>query len=57
MAKVRYRSRAVEVTNYQLAINNQTGSLFFREPVWGVTPGQSVVLYSDDLVVGGGIIQ
>jgi len=28
----------------------------FAEPVWGVTPGQSLVLYKDGLVVGGGII-
>ena len=57
MAKVRYRSQPVEVTNYQSPITNKkTGSLFFREPVWGITPGQSVVLYQDDLVIGGGII-
>jgi len=55
-AKVRYRSQAIEIINHQFDIINQTGSLFFREPVWGVTPGQSVVLYQDDLVIGGGVI-
>ena len=56
-AKVRYRSQAVEVTSHSIDDRTQTGSLVFSEPVWGVTPGQSVVLYQDDLVVGGGIIQ
>jgi tRNA-uridine 2-sulfurtransferase len=28
----------------------------FTEPVYAVTPGQSCVIYKDDLVVGGGII-
>ena len=49
-AKVRYRSPSVPVE-----IKNE-GCLHFAAPVWGVTPGQSVVLYDDDLVVGGGIM-
>ena len=32
-------------------------SVTFVSPVWGVTPGQSLVMYKDGLVVGGGIIQ
>ncbi len=55
-AKVRYRSRAVPISNIQSPMSNKTSSLIFSEPVWGVTPGQSVVIYCDDLVVGGGII-
>ena len=31
-------------------------SLVCKEPVWGVTPGQSCVMYQDERVVGGGII-
>lgn len=50
MAKVRYRTQAVPAT-----IKNE-GCLEFATPVWGVTPGQSVVLYQDNLVIGGGII-
>jgi tRNA-specific 2-thiouridylase len=49
-AKVRYRSQAVPVKEID------EGRLVFASPVWGITPGQSVVLYQDDLVVGGGII-
>lgn len=49
-AKVRYRSPSVPVE-----IKNE-GCLHFAAPVWGVTPGQSVVIYQDDLVVGGGVI-
>ena len=49
-AKVRYRSQAVPVKKID------EGRLEFASPVWGITPGQSVVIYQDDLVVGGGII-
>jgi tRNA-specific 2-thiouridylase len=49
-AKVRYRSQAVPVKTID------EGRLEFASPVWGITPGQSVVIYQDDLVVGGGII-
>jgi tRNA-specific 2-thiouridylase len=49
-AKVRYRSASVPV---QIA---DEGRLVFASPVWGITPGQSVVIYLDDLVVGGGVI-
>ena len=54
-AKIRYRTQGVEV---KLHTNpaQKTGSLVFSEPVWGVTPGQSVVLYQDGLVIGGGTI-
>ncbi len=31
--------------------------LQFETPAWGITPGQSVVLYKNELVAGGGIIE
>ena len=60
MARIRYRSQAVEVKTIKTLPGGEgleeVCSLQFATPVWGVTPGQSVVLYDDDLVVGGGII-
>ena len=60
-AKVRYRSTPVEAVleTQQTPPDKkglELGRLHFCEPVWGVTPGQSVVLYQDGLVIGGGII-
>lgn len=49
-AKVRYRSQAVPVQTID------GDCIQFAAPVWGITPGQSVVLYQDGLVIGGGII-
>lgn len=52
-ARIRYRSPAAEAT---LRIEGDTAELTFAQPVWGVTPGQSLVLYQNGLVVGGGLI-
>ncbi|MBQ3717224.1 MAG: tRNA 2-thiouridine(34) synthase MnmA [Paludibacteraceae bacterium] len=49
-AKIRYRSQAVPVTKID------ESCITFATPVWGVTPGQSVVLYQDGFVIGGGLI-
>ena len=50
MARIRYRSQAVPVQEID------GNCIRFATPVWGITPGQSVVFYADDLVIGGGII-
>ncbi len=54
-AQVRYlqRKRPCEVER------DETGKMkvIFHEPVEMVAPGQSVVLYSDDTVLGGGVIE
>ena len=70
-ARIRYKSPAVParllpIANTQLPISNsptlplegelEGASINFSVPVWGVTPGQSMVIYKDNLVVGGGII-
>ncbi len=54
-AKIRYRSSRKGAT--LIACNNDTMELLFDEPERGITPGQSVVLYRGDAVLGGGIIQ
>jgi tRNA-specific 2-thiouridylase len=53
-AKVRYRTPAVPAKVSD--ITDTVCRLTFDSPVWGVTPGQSVVLYQDGLVLAGGII-
>lgn len=59
MARIRYKSPATPAT---LILDghfeqNHCFRLHFHNPVWGVTPGQSVVLYKEGMVVGGGLIQ
>ncbi|MCQ2325542.1 MAG: tRNA 2-thiouridine(34) synthase MnmA, partial [Paludibacteraceae bacterium] len=63
MAKIRYRSAAVEATfNSPLAqrasttLNSKLYTLHFAAPIWAATPGQSCVFYQNNFVVGGGII-
>ena len=55
-ARIRYKSPAVDATLSPLN-EEPKGIVDFSSPVWGVTPGQSLVMYKDDLVIGGGIIQ
>jgi len=53
--KIRYRDKG----SFGLVSNLNNGRIQveFEEPQFAVTPGQSVVLYDDDMVVGGGIIE
>lgn len=53
-AKVRYLSPAASA-----ALRYQEGlvQLEFTTPQWAITPGQAVVYYQGDLVVGGGTIE
>ncbi len=53
-AKTRYRSTASPCfLNY---IDDETIELNFTTAQWAITPGQSVVIYADNLCLGGGII-
>ena len=49
-----YKSPAIKG---QLTIADGQLHIHFNEPVWGVAPGQSLVIYKDGLLVGGGIIE
>jgi tRNA-uridine 2-sulfurtransferase len=53
-AKTRYR---MHDANCNLTyIDKDTIKLIFDEPQWAITPGQSVVIYSGNNCIGGGII-
>ena len=53
-AKIRYRAAEQPATVEQLAEDKLR--IEFDEPQRAVTPGQSVVLYDGNYVVGGGVI-
>lgn len=53
-AKFRYRQADQEVK--VILDSNQQGRVVFRKPQKAVTPGQFVVLYNDEVCLGGGII-
>jgi tRNA-specific 2-thiouridylase len=52
-ARVRYRSSEVKVL---LEIKGDAAEVYFEQPQTAVTPGQSVVFYRGEEVLGGGII-
>ncbi len=54
MAKIRYRSI---LANCSVVINNDEMIVTFDEPQKSITLGQSVVLYDNDVCLGGGIIK
>jgi tRNA-specific 2-thiouridylase len=54
-AQIRYNSEAVKAFIEQ--INDNTIKVEFENDQRAVTPGQSVVFYLDDIVLGGGIIK
>lgn len=54
-AKIRYGRAPADVA--RAALRGSILEVIFREPQWAVTPGQSLVLYRDSHVVGGGIIE
>ena len=60
-----YSARKAAKTRYRQAdaacridrIGDEDLEVEFSAPQWAVTPGQSVVLYREDVCLGGGVIQ
>lgn len=52
-AKIRYAAKEANAT---IQLDNETIKVVFNEKQRAVTPGQSLVAYIDDVVLGGGII-
>jgi tRNA-specific 2-thiouridylase len=52
-AKIRYRHNPAPAT---LSLNGDTATIAFETPQTAITPGQSVVFYDGDRLLGGGII-
>jgi tRNA-specific 2-thiouridylase len=53
-AKIRYKSKEAEAVVFP---NNDSVDVHFAQPQKAVTPGQAVVFYNMDEVLGGGIIE
>jgi len=55
--KVLAKTRYVSPLSYALVyLENNRARVCFEKPQWAITPGQSVVFYDGDTVLGGGII-
>ncbi|HCG76429.1 MAG: tRNA 2-thiouridine(34) synthase MnmA [bacterium (Candidatus Ratteibacteria) CG_4_9_14_3_um_filter_41_21] len=53
-AKVRYLHQPAEAVVTPL--KRKRASVKFKEPQWALTPGQAIVFYDGDIIVGGGTI-
>ncbi len=47
---------AVPPTPGKISISDKELNVSFDKPVWALTPGQSIVFYTNDIVIGGGIV-
>ena len=55
-ARIRHRGQRVACSIEEEQINGVV-RVNFEEPAWAVAPGQAVVLYRGDKVLGGGWIR
>ena len=53
-AKIRYRAREVDAT--VVPCDEESVWVDFDQPLRDITPGQTIVFYRDEMVLGGGII-
>ncbi len=53
LAKTRY---VAHLSPASVFFENNRARVCFEKPQWAITPGQSVVFYQNDIVLGGGII-
>ena len=53
-AKIRYRSEALPAFVKMMSSNH--AEVIFDQPVFGITAGQGVTFYNDEICLGGGII-
>lgn len=53
-AKIRYRQASQDCT---ISLENDEIKVNFNQPQRAITPGQSIVFYSDDICLGGAIIE
>ena len=56
IAQVRYRQKPAAATLEAISLDQRRVRVRFAEPVFSVTPGQSLVLYDGARVLGGGTI-
>jgi len=53
-AKVRYKSPEVTA---RLRLTDGVAEVDFQQPQWAIAPGQAIVFYQGDTVLGGGVIE
>ncbi|GJL82878.1 MAG: tRNA-specific 2-thiouridylase MnmA [marine bacterium B5-7] len=54
-ARIRYRQQ--DQAGIVTRVGSNSAKVEFDEPQWAVTPGQSIVIYDQDVCLGGGIIE
>ena len=54
-ARIRYRHQEAEAA--VIPVDGDHVQVKFSKPQLAITPGQAIVFYQDDTVVGGGVIE